>query len=91
MFHAIIKNFLNAASCRTLSNVVFAFVVEVPVPLTTSLVGWCHERNRAWSQVELVSYFGSIVRFRASLLNSGSVFSPVWKMSDALILLSGSI
>ena len=87
--HAIIQTIYNAASCSKLSHSTFAFLIEVTVILTTSLVGWCHDGNGVRSQVGLVSYFGSVVRFRASVLISGSVFSPVWQMSNALILLHG--
>ena len=43
-------------------------MIEVTVIFTTSFVGWCHERNRVESQVELVFYFGSTGRLKASPL-----------------------
>lgn len=61
---------------------VFAVLIEVTVIFKTSLVWWRHERNRVGSQVELVSYFGSVGRLGASLFITESVFSTVWKMSE---------
>lgn len=70
-------------------HILVNFLCDESHTLTPGLVGWCRGKKTVWSQVELVSYFDSIMRSEASFFISRSVF--FLRLEErALVLLSNN-
>lgn len=77
----------NDQKCLKVLHILVNLLLDESHILTPGVVGWCHGKKTVWSQVEFVSYFDSIMRFKASSFISRSVFF-LQSGKRALVLLS---